>query len=177
MAERKAQCSVRIHPELRRLRAGQEAEPPAPAPVAQHSDSCEHAPEALPPKAPAPMAVRLRRDGRRPLCFDGLPVVSLPLGALAPGGAGLGNDAADGRLSLYLAADGRIAAQVHGAVTEDDAALPRPRFCADWVADPADLLALIQAAGQASAPLLAGALVLPCFSPGAVTGPDPVNPI
>ena len=149
--------SVRIDPELKALRRGRAvAEPPAEAPpplpvpaVEEDSPSCS-APKAeaavLAVAAPVPAApplpggrtVRLRRDGQRPLGFRGLELL-----CCTPPGTG---DPAD-RLVLYLAEDGRVAAQI---VRRCGSSRSRPEaFWADWIDGAADLGALLAQSGPA----------------------------
>ncbi len=140
--------SIRIDPELRALRRSRKAAPPAPPPevppAAEPVPDPVPAPEAGPaaalpspePAFPRGSTVRLRRDGRRPLGFRGLELLSC-----APPGPGGPGD----RVALYLAEDGRVAAQL---VRTSGPCRARPAvFRADWIGGSADLGAMLALSG------------------------------
>lgn len=191
--------SIRIDPELRRLRAGGSPLPPAPpvdagtpasAPPVALGDGAVNGPAApVPGSVPgavpssaeqgvapgvedaAPDSVsgpsglsgallrqphpgsrprRLRRDGQRPLRFDGTRLVSQPL-QVAAADPTQSQAAERGQIALYLASDGRIAAEVSGCVaaltrnmTPDGVRLVHG---AAWISDPSDLDRLLSTLG------------------------------
>lgn len=179
--EREARFSIRISPELRRLR-GKASPPEHPLPEAEPEPELEAAPEPVlvqpapeperPPEAPGrPRGAlqRLRRDGARPLCFEGLPILSMALG---PARVALAGKDSAGQLALYLASDGRIAAQIRGRSEKFPA---RPVFRAEWISDPAELSQMLRSSGQDPARSRPRAPGTPSKPRSGTTGPDPVT--
>lgn len=121
MPRAESEFSVRIQPELRGLRRRVECHP-----------DCASATSFRPRHA----FIRLRCDGARPLCFEGLALLHLDL---------LHKNAMStcGKLALYVASDGRIAAHLAFEKPEDR----RPAFRAAWISDVSDLHALIGRTG------------------------------
>lgn len=121
-AERAPEASVRISPAMRALYAGMKSGRTAAAAV---QTAEERAPQ--PPAQPTAQTIRLRRDGARPLRFDGAQVLRRDAPA---GGGGMRFS-----LALYVARTGELVAsaiarpdddalagEVHAAAMLEDAA-------------------------------------------------------
>ena len=132
---------IRIDPELKRLRSGVIL----PETVTAAHDFAATRQSRAP--RPQPDSFRLRRDGLRPLCFEGLFLLSMPL-------LGQIGDC----VRFYLASDDRIAMQVVASLSD-----ARPRYLAAFIADPSELAAIFACLGpslswEAAAPVPPGAL-------------------
>lgn len=132
------QVTVRISPALRRLRRGVDA----PAPVDRSDDSAcvptqrrAECGRLAPPPACVPL--RLRRDGRRPVVFRGVPLALFaedPTDVPAEA-ARLG--AGPQAVALFLADDGRVFGQTRLEVSGEGVA--RPIYAAAEIAARGDL--------------------------------------
>lgn len=112
MGEEGVRYRIRIDPELRNLRSR--------TPKITAESAKDAAPFLLKDQVPRPQPVhfRLRRDGQRPLCFEGLIIMSLSL-----------QRAKRLDVTFYLAIDDRVAVQIVESVGE-----ARPRYLANFIA-------------------------------------------
>ena len=147
--------TVRISPELRRIRRGMPTAEPGQDVGQANLSALSRPPEpevaAAPDRPPTRFRfgtqIRLRRDGERPLVFEGAPLARYdarcslhrpedPGGfrsaaEVGPRSEALPEDvpAAEQTLELFLAADGRVVVQLRLLVTPELAARPIHRVC------------------------------------------------